>query len=91
MGYHKRKIKKGKLGEISKITEEYEELMDGVEQENPVLILCELSDLLGAIEAYSETKHKISLKNLLKMKELTKGAFLDGTRISIEEFNLKSK
>lgn len=89
MGYHRRKIKKGKLGEISKITEEYEELMDGVEQENPVLILCELCDLIGAIEAYTETKHKISLKSLMKMKECTKGAFLDGTRISFEDLSVK--
>lgn len=91
MGYHKRKIKKGKLGEISKISEEYEELLDGVEQDNPVLILCELCDLIGAIEAYAETKHKISLKSLMKMKECTKGAFLNGTRVSAEKLESLDK
>jgi hypothetical protein len=81
MGYHKRKIKKGKLGDVSKITEEYEEFLDGTEQQNPILILCELCDLIGAIEAYTEMHHKISLKDLVKMKECTKGAFKDGSRV----------
>lgn len=52
MGYHTRQIAKGKLGEFSKIVEEIEELRDGVAQKCAMLCLCELCDLIGAIEAY---------------------------------------
>lgn len=43
------------------------------------MLLVELSDLLGAIEGYC-SKHNITLNDLLRMKEATKGAFSDGTR-----------
>ena len=58
MGYHLKTIPKGKLGEISKITEEVLELRDSQERPrpNPMLALCELCDLIGAIEAYSEAQ-----------------------------------
>jgi hypothetical protein len=81
MGYHKNKIPKGVLGEISKIDEEYFEFKDALETENPVMALVELSDLLGAIEAFSKKRHNLSLSDLLKMTEATKSAFEDGTRI----------
>ena len=56
MGYHLKTIAKGKLGEFSKITEEVLELRDSQERPrpNPMLALCELCDLIGAIEAYAE-------------------------------------
>jgi NTP pyrophosphatase (non-canonical NTP hydrolase) len=79
MGYHTQEIPKGKLGEVSKITEEYLEFMDGVEQNHPLLQLCELADLLGAIEAYA-AKHNLSLEDLIKMKESTRSAFIEGKR-----------
>lgn len=79
MGYHIRKIEKGKLGEFSKIKEEYEELLDGFEQGNKLLQLIEMSDLLGAIDAYA-TQFNLSLKDLVKMKNSTKSAFEDGDR-----------
>jgi hypothetical protein len=79
MGYHLKEIKKGTLGEFSKIKEEFEELMDANEQKNSVLEICELSDLLGAIEAYAK-KWNLSLGDLNKMKESTKKAFEDGSR-----------
>ena len=81
MGYHKTiQMKKGELGEFSKIAEEYDELLDGKAQDNPVLILCELCDLIGAIEAFSENYYNISLAELIKMKECTKEAFISGER-----------
>lgn len=80
MGYHRIKINKGNLGEFSKINEEFEELKDAVEQNNPILQLVELSDLLGAIEAYSENKFNIKLDDLISMMKLTKSAFKDGSR-----------
>ena len=79
MGYHSKEIQKGKLGEFSKIKEEFEELMDANEQKNSVLEICELADLLGAIEAYAK-KWNLSLGELNKMKESTKKAFEDGSR-----------
>jgi len=80
MGYHKVKIKKGKFGEFSKIVEEYLELEDAVSQEAKVLIICELCDLIGAIEAYANETYNLSLNDLVKMKNLTKEAFKEGKR-----------
>lgn len=80
MSYHKVKIEKGVLGEFSKIREEFEELQDAVSQDHPVLEICELADLIGAIELYAE-KYNLSLEDLIKMKDSNKNAFLSGKRI----------
>ncbi len=80
MSYHTKHIPKGILGEMSKITEEYTELLDGFEQDNPLLVLCELADLLGAIEAYTTKKYNIELTDLIKMMHCTKNAFQSGYR-----------
>ena len=79
MGYHNKEIPRGKFGEFSKIKEEFLEAEDAFEQDNKVMMLVELSDLLGAIEGYC-SKHNITLNDLLRMKEATKRAFNDGTR-----------
>lgn len=79
MGYHKREIEKGILGEFSKIKEEFEELSDAIEQDNKILILCELSDMIGAIEEYVK-KFNIELKDIKDFSDLTKSAFTDGKR-----------
>lgn len=79
MGYHKNKIDKGVLGEFSKIKEEFQELEDAFEQENKVLQICELCDLIGAIEFYAKS-FNLTLEDLIKMKESNKNAFLDGSR-----------
>lgn len=79
MGYHKREIEKGTLGEFSKIREEFEELSDANEQDNPVLQICELCDMLGAIEAFAK-KWNLSIDDLMKMKSSTEQAFKDGSR-----------
>ena len=81
MGYHKNKIPKGVLGEVSKIDEEYLEFKDALESENPVMALLELSDLLGAISEFSRKQHNIGLQDLIKMSDATKSAFEDGTRV----------
>ena len=78
-GYHKTDVKKGKLGEISKIDEEYFELQDAHTQGNPVMEICELCDMIGAIEAYVK-KFNLTLTDLIKMKDATKGAFESGYR-----------
>lgn len=79
MGYHKTQIPKGVLGEFSKISEEYLELFDAVEQDNKILEICELCDLVGAIEAYAN-KFNLSLDDIIKMKDATANAFNDRTR-----------
>lgn len=80
MGYHKTDIPRGEFGEFSKIQEEFAELLDGREQGVKLLVLCELCDLIGAIEAYAEKHHGVTLADLLAMKDLTKKAFQDGDR-----------
>lgn len=124
-GYHIRKINKGVLGEISKIQEEYEEVLDAIEQGSVIMELIEISDLYGAFEAYTEKmgwtdlrvdrrwgsivslgesikrlnthegaslfkgelhsyvlfNHRISMKDLKIMSDITKRAFASGERI----------
>ena len=79
MAYHTVEIKKGKLGEFSKIEEEFQELTDAVNQGVPPLIICELCDMIGAIELYA-SKWNLNLDDLIRMKELTKSAFIEGKR-----------
>lgn len=80
MGYHKVNIEKGVLGEMSKITEEIKELEDAVVQDANVLIICELCDLIGAIEAYTEKRFNLTLEDLVTMKNMTKESFNEGKR-----------
>lgn len=82
MGYHIAKITKAPYGTIEKIFEECEELADANNQDKTILILCELSDIIGAIEGYLEKQFEnhIILDDLIEMAHLTKSAFQDGTR-----------
>lgn len=80
MGYHKIEIKKGVYGEFSKIREEFEELQDSVGQGNKILIICELTDLVGAIEEFA-LKYGVTLNELKNFSDLTKSAFKDKKRI----------
>jgi len=79
MGYHKRIIKKGIIGEFSKVREEFEELTDAEEQKCKGLIICELTDLVGAIEEYAK-KYNLTLEDLKQFSDLTKSAFKEGKR-----------
>jgi phosphoribosyl-ATP pyrophosphohydrolase len=82
MSYHVRKIDKGILGHWSKIQEEFDECLDAYEQENKILLLVELSDLLGAIDFFIQENYNqsISLQDLLQMDLLTREAFTSGHR-----------
>lgn len=81
MGYHIAKIKKGVLGESSKIQEELDELVDAEIQGAKIMALCELSDIIGAVRAYLEKNHAGStLEDLIHMSKLTESAFKDGSR-----------
>lgn len=80
-GYHMAKIKKGILGESSKLLEEIEELIDAENQGCKIMAVLELADLIGAVEAYLEKNMKnISLDDLIKMANITKRAFINGHR-----------
>lgn len=81
MGYHLKKIKKGKLGESSKIKEEVEELIDSENQECKIMVLVELSDIFGAIELYLQMNFPgVTMKDLEKMSKITQRAFKSGAR-----------
>ena len=80
MGYHKTTIPKGILGEFSKIEEEFLELKDGFEQDDKILQIVELTDLIGAIDAYSSCRFGLSLGDLIKFTRKTQQAFEDGSR-----------
>lgn len=82
-GYHIVPIKKGVLGEVSKIQEEIEELLDAEKQGCKIMAILELADVIGAIEAYLEKNHSsITLEDLLAMSKITKRAFTNGHRTS---------
>ncbi len=80
MGYHKRNITKGIIGEFSKIQEEVEELSDAIDQEDKILQICELTDLIGAIELFSESKFNLTLGDLKKFSDKTRSAFKENKR-----------
>jgi ATP phosphoribosyltransferase regulatory subunit HisZ len=80
MGYHIRKIKKGTLGELSKLVEEFEELVDSLEQKNKIMAMVELSDLYGAMEAYAKKHFKLKMSDLRTMAKATQRAFKSGSR-----------
>jgi phosphoribosyl-ATP pyrophosphohydrolase len=79
MAYHNRVIFKGKYGEFSKIEEEMDELKNAIEQKNKILTICELSDLIGAIEEFA-LKQGVTLQDLKEFSDLTKSAFKEGKR-----------
>lgn len=82
-GYHARTIKKGILGDISKIQEELDELNDAHEQDVKIMAILEAADLYGAIRSYLAKYHPgISMEDLEKMCEVTERAFRSGRRIA---------
>ena len=80
-GYHLTDIPKGEFGEASKIIEEALEFKDSLDQNCTVMSLMELSDLIGAIKQYLFNYHSgITLKDLEKMADITRRAFVNGHR-----------
>lgn len=81
IGYHITNIDRGIYGHLSKIYEEVEELKDSENQNNKIMILLELSDIIGAIDGYLEHHHNsISLEDLITMSKTTKRVFENGYR-----------
>lgn len=80
-GYHLTKIKKEKFGSSAKILEEVQELLDSENQNSKIMTLLELSDIIGAVEGYLKEKFPdFTLDDLIKMKDITKRAFISGER-----------
>lgn len=79
IGYHKRKINKGVLGQASKIIEEVAEYEDAIEQKSVIMAMVELSDIYGALEALAETHH-LTMEDLKSFSDITKRAFKNGFR-----------
>lgn len=57
-GYHLYEIKKGTLGEFSKVVEEFEEFTDAIEQDCSIMAILELSDLVGSVKYYYYEKNR---------------------------------
>lgn len=69
--FHKRPISKGKYGELSKIQEELEEAFDAEEQSHRLMLLLELSDIVGAVEGVLIKKDfKHTIEDLIKFARL---------------------
>lgn len=79
MSYHLGHIRKGTLGEISKIQEELDEVKDAEAQRCKIMLAVELSDLYGALEAYAKTQG-LSMTDLKTMADITARAFRSGRR-----------
>jgi phosphoribosyl-ATP pyrophosphohydrolase len=81
VGYHVVSIPKGSLGLSDKILEEVLELIDAEKQSCKIMALLELSDLVGAIQAYLEKNHPdFLLKDLEIMSSITRRVFKNGHR-----------
>ena len=82
-GYHLKPIPKGELGELSKIQEEMLEALDAQKQKCEIMVLVELSDMLGAIEMYLKKHHpSLTLDDLKTMSAITARAFESGHRVN---------
>lgn len=80
-GYHERAIPRGEVGELSKVLEEALEALEAESQNADVMVLVELSDLLGAVNAYLAKHHpSLTLEDLLTFSAITKRAFESGRR-----------
>ncbi len=80
-GYHVAHIEKGELGELSKIQEELNEALDAQSQNAKIMVLVELSDMVGALEAYLTKHHPgTTLDDLRTMASITQRAFASGRR-----------
>lgn len=74
--YHTKPLLKGIYGEASKIIEECDEFVDAYfDQENDLMALCELSDIIGAIDGFLKKYHPtITLETLILMSKSIQNA-----------------
>lgn len=72
--FHIREIPKGTYGELSKIKEELEEAYDAEERQHKLMLIFELSDIVGAVAGVAE-KYNFSLDDLVKFAKLRSEVF----------------
>ena len=77
MKFHKAIIQKGIYGELSKIKEELDEAFDAESQNQDLMLLIELSDIIGAVEGVSK-KYGFTLEQLIAFAKLR-------SKVAIEE------
>lgn len=80
MGYHSIIVTKGIYGELDKIQEEFTELKDAHNMGDKILMICECSDLYGALEGFVEKHFGLTMEDLKKFSDKTKSAFKEGKR-----------
>ncbi len=80
MGYHSVNVPKGTYGEFDKILEEFIELKDAWDSKDKILMICECSDLYGALEGFVENHFGLNMEDLKKFSDKTKSAFKEGKR-----------
>lgn len=69
--FHKRSIKKGRYGELSKVLEEVEEALDAQEQGHRFMMLIELSDIIGAVQGVLDKEgFNLTVEELAKFAKL---------------------
>lgn len=83
-GYHLQPIKKGKLGFVSKIQEELDEINDSIKQDVRIMVMVELSDLIGAVKLVAE-KQGFNFKDILYSKLSPIPGSLDSLQTAINE------
>lgn len=80
-GYHLVEIPRAPFGTAGKIQEEVHELIDAEAQGIRIMMLAELSDLVGSIKGYLERHFPdFTLQDLDDMAKVTKRAFDTGSR-----------
>jgi hypothetical protein len=67
--WHKRPIPKGELGQLSKITEELHEARDAEEQGQDLMLMFELSDIIGACGLVAK-RYGFTLDQLVRFSKL---------------------
>lgn len=67
--WHVREIKKGVYGELSKVQEELDEAVDAEEQGQTLMLLYELSDIIGAVGGIAK-KYGMTLDQIYKFCQL---------------------
>lgn len=67
--FHVGKIRVGTYGELSKIQEELDEAVDAQEQGIDLMVLIELSDIIGAVAGVAEQQYGFTLDQLIAFSE----------------------
>ena len=82
--FHVMPVRRGTYGELSKVQEELDEALDAETRGQKLLLMIELSDIIGAVAGVAE-RHGYSLDDLIQFSELRRNVF----RQEAEEANAK--